>query len=211
MWRWRQEKCTLNKYQAGCTTTLKLKLNLTFFKYQIDLSMWKACEILDHIFMRNVHMYFLACDPCFKYLVLFSVLFRIVILWVFVVQCAINWTISHFCCQVFERSCAIGWKSCAIGWTIFCRRCHLLPISSPVLHICQKCSCRKWFSLAILFLEIGSNAAGIYRRKMRLKIFEPNKKCFENMNTRTRKGFLQDFFSSKVAPSKPINTGPSPF
>ena len=106
-------------------------------------------------------------------------------------------------------------KLCKIGWTIFCCRCHLSPISSPVLHIWQKCSCRKSFSPGFFswkfkpMLEYTIQEYTI-QEKNTLEIIWRN--LLKIWTEEPGRGFLAVFFPHRMlSSSKPIKTGPKGF
>ena len=172
MWRCEEEKCTLNKYQAGCTTTHTTEIESIFF-LQISV-----CEVLYYIFTRSAHAG-----------ITFSLQSIVLVL-------VSTFTHYHFVFVFVEpylmRGVKFLEKLCNIGWTIFCCRCHLSPISSPVLHIWQKCSCRKSFSPGFFSWKLKPMLEYTIQEKNTLEIIWGN--LLKIWTEEPGRGFLAGFF-----------------
>ena len=93
----------------------------------------------------------------------------------FCVCCAKDWTISRGMCQVFEKSCAKCWKpyfAVDVIFSPFCTSAASAAATDRFLHDSSRANWIQW--------------------QCKRNIFEPTKKCFENMKTRNRKGFLDE-------------------
>ena len=183
MWRCEKVKCTLlNKYQLqSCRTALNLKLNPTFENSKSSSQceiLISQCENVNFLTTFLPEMYnMLAIQVIFLHCLdmILSVHVLIVILSMFV---PIDGTLSHRKCKKREKICAIGWKP-YFGVDVIFRP----------------------FPLSLCTSATSAAAANRFLHDYFLENWNHLKKLNQTriMKTRTRKGFLQDFSSSKVA------------